>query len=729
MSSTLARKGVRRGTRTRLPENVPVAIDDIRDVLVIRERDIFLLTDSTGNVTAGNRHGLGLYHADTRHLSTYEFSFSHIPPVPLLSTAELGFSEEQVLTNPRMESIEGRVLPRESIEVRRQRVVDDVLEETLHITNFNVFPITLDLCYHFDADFADIFEVRGLSRPRRGTSLPPHVDGDVLTYSYDGLDGNHRETRIEFSPRPTVLAAHRATFRVNLHHRETTTIKLVIALNGQNSKENARSRFDNVAAQHRRWVLSSTRVFSNNEFFNKVMDRSLADLRMLWSQDAHSQRFLSAGTPWFDTLFGRDTAVASLQTLAFHPQIAKQCLRMLAAGQGKDLLPWRDEEPGKIVHEVRRGEMSASGEIPFSAYYGSVDSTPLFLMLAGEYFAWTADLALMEELKPSLLAALGWLATYGEVDGDGYVKYEKRSDKGLVNQGWKDSSDSIVHADGTLVQPPIALVEVQGYVYAAKRGVANILDALGDTAQAEVLRKQAQALYRRFNEDFWLPEEQFYALALDGEHRPGATPASNAGHALWTGLIPRERAPFVSERLMAEDMFTGWGIRTLASTSPRFNPIGYHLGSVWPHDNSIIAMGFKKYGFEEELNEVMTALFDAACVFPYYRMPELFGGEARTPHHAPVPYPVACRPQAWAAGAFPMLLQATLGLCPDAPNKELKIIRPHLPYWLESVQIKGLRVGQGHVDLLFQRRRRRTQVEVLDASGNLKVTFPNRWPL
>ncbi|MCJ7831395.1 MAG: amylo-alpha-1,6-glucosidase, partial [Dehalococcoidia bacterium] len=363
------------------------------------------------------------------------------------------------------------------------------------------------------------------------------------------------------------------------------------------------------------------------------------------------------------------------------------------------------------------------------AYYGSVDSTPLFLMLAGEYFAWTADLALMEELKPSLLAALGWLATYGEVDRDGYVKYEKRSDKGLVNQGWKDSSDSIVHADGTLVQPPIALVEVQGYVYAAKRGIANILDALGDTAQAEVLRKQAQTLYRRFNEDFWLPEEQFYALALDGEHRPGATPASNAGHALWTGLIPRERAPFVSERLMAEDMFTGWGIRTLASTSPRFNPIGYHLGSVWPHDNSIIAMGFKKYGFEEELNEVMTALFDAACVFPYYRMPELFGGEARTPHHAPVPYPVACRPQAWAAGAFPMLLQATLGLCPDAPNKELKIIRPHLPYWLESVQIKGLRVGQGHVDLLFQRRRRRTQVEVLDASGNLKVTFPNRWPL
>jgi glycogen debranching enzyme len=729
MSATPAPKGVRRGTRARLPDKVPIAIDDIRDVLVIRERDIFLLTDSTGNITAGNHHGLGLYHADTRHLSTYEFSFSHTLPVPLLSTAELGFSEEQVLTNPRMESIEGRVLPRESIEVRRQRVVDDVLEETLHITNFNVFPVTLDLCYHFDTDFADIYEVRGLSRPRRGKSHPPHVDGDVLTYSYDGLDKNHRQTRIEFWPRPTVLAPHRATYRVTLHHRETTTIKLVIALDGQNSREQARTRFDNVAAQHRRWVLSNTRIFSSNEFFNKVMDRSFADLRMLWSQDAHAQRFLAAGTPWFDTLFGRDTAIASLQTLAFHPQIAKQCLRMLAASQGKDLLPWRDEEPGKIVHEVRRGEMSAAREVPFSAYYGSVDATPLFLMLASEYFAWTADLALMEELKPSLLAALGWLATYGEIDGDGYVKYEKRSEKGLVNQGWKDSSDAIVHADGTLIQPPIALIEVQGYVYAAKRGMANILDALGDTAQADVLRKQAQALYRRFNEEFWLPEEQFYALALDGEHRPSATAASNAGHALWTGLIPRERAPFVAERLMAEDMFTGWGIRTLASTSPRFNPIGYHIGSVWPHDNAVVAMGFKKYGFDEELTEVMTALFDAACVFPYYRMPELFGGEARTPHHAPVPYPVACRPQAWAAGAFPLLLQATLGLCPNAPNKELKIVRPHLPYWLESVQVKGLRVADGHVDLLFHRPRRRTQVEVLDVGGKIKVTFPNRWPL
>ncbi len=729
MSTSPTRKGVRRGTRTKLPENVPIAIEDIRDALIIRERDLFLFSDANGNVPPGNRRGLGLYHADTRHLSTYDFSFAHIPPVPLLSTAELGFSEEQVLTNPQMQSIEGRTLPRGSIEVRRQRVVDDVLEETLHITNYNVYPVTLDLCYHLDADFADIFEVRGLPRPRRGRLLPPQVHPNTLVYGYEGLDSIYRETRIDLSPTPTTISARRVVFRLTLLHRESKSIRLLFTVDGLTLKEREHSRFEEVATQHRRWAQSTTRVFTDNEFFNKVLDRSLADLRMLWSEDAHSQRFLAAGTPWYDTLFGRDSAIASLQTLAFRPQIAKQCLKMLALWQGKKLDPWRDEEPGKIVHEVRRGELSTSGEIPFASYYGSVDSTPLFLMLAGEYFAWTADIALMKELKPSLLAALSWLSTYGDIDGDGYVEYEKRSEKGLVNQGWKDSPDSIMHADGTLVQPPTALVEVQGYVYAAKRGLAVILDALGDSQQAAALQKQTKTLYRRFNEDFWLPEEQYYALALDGEDHPSSAVASNPGHALWTGIVPRERAPFVVERLMSDDMFTGWGIRTLCSTCPRYNPIGYHLGAIWPHDNAIAATGFKKYGFVEELDEVATALFDAACTFPYYRMPELFGGEGRTAHHSPVPYPVACRPQAWAAGAFPMLLEAMLGLLPNAPNNELKIVRPHLPYWLESVQVKGLRVGQGHADLLFQRKQRRTQVEVLDVSGDLEVTFPRRWPL
>jgi glycogen debranching enzyme len=390
--------------------------------------------------------------------------------------------------------------------------------------------------------------------------------------------------------------------------------------------------------------------------------------------------------------------------------------------------PWRDEEPGKILHELRLGEMSQAGELPYAAYYGSVDSTPLFLWLASEYYAWTGDLRLLKELRSSLVAALDWVETYGDPDSDGYLEYEKRSAKGLVNQGWKDSADSVIHAEGTIAQPPIALVEAQGYVYAARKGLAPVFEALGETDRAARLRSQAAILRRRFNRDFWLPDRSFYAMALDGEGRPCASITSNPGHALWSGIIARRRAVEVAERLLSNDMFSGWGIRTLSATSPRFNPIGYHLGTVWPHDNAIAALGLKKYAFEEELNEVATALFDAAVSFPYYRLPELFGGQARSAHHAPVPYPVACRPQAWAAGALPMILQAILGLCPRTPGQELLVVRPQLPYWLESVQLRGLRVGRGAVDLQFRRRGAKTTMNVLRASGGIQVARRNRWP-
>jgi len=347
--------------------------------------------------------------------------------------------------------------------------------------------------------------------------------------------------------------------------------------------------------------------------------------------------------------------------------------------------------------------------------------------LAAEYYRWTADLRLMRELRPHLLAGLEWLDTFGDPDGDGYVEYEKRSARGLVNQGWKDSADAIIHAEGTPARPPIALAEVQAYTYAAKAGLAAVFEALGDGAHAAKLRRQATTLSRRFNRDFWLEDQGFFALALDGDNSPCASVASNAGHALWAGIVEPAKARPVAERLLRNDTFTGWGIRTLSASSPRFNPIGYHLGSVWPHDNAICAMGFKRYGFVEELNEVATALFDAAMSFAYYRLPELFGGEARSAHHAPVPYPVACRPQAWAAGALPMILHAILGLVPDAPGSRLFVVRPRLPYWLESVRLKGLRVGRGHADLLFERRGMENRVHVLAAEG-LRVRVVDRWP-
>ena len=711
-----------------LPETEPMLIRDIRDALVIREGDIFFLTNTAGNVPPNNPNGFGLYHADTRYLSVYDFSFAETRPVVLLSTAELGFSQEQVLTNPTMLSDDGRVLPRGSLELRRQRVVDGALEETLHVTNYNVFPVGFDVVYSLGADFADIFEVRGSERSRHGEPQPTRVEDGRIVFSYKGLDGRKRETIVTFSPEPVAVEEGQITFHLALGHRESAEVHILVAIDGHLKALQGTEGFVGLMKQYNQWMDSATRMSTDNEFFNAVLARSLLDLRMLWHEEDDHSRYLAAGTPWFDTIFGRDTAIVSMQTLAFNPEIARNCLRVLARWQGTKYDDWRDEEPGKILHELRHDEMTATGELPFSPYYGSVDSTPLFLLLAAEYYAWTADLELLHEVEPNLRAALRWVDTYGDLNGDGYLDYEKRSPTGLVNQGWKDSRDAVIHADGTLAKPPIALVEVQGYVYAAKKKLASLFAALGDRPLALRLQQEAAGLKRRFNRDFWLENERFFALALDGDGRPADAITSNPGQALWTGIVQRRLAESVVEVLMRNDMFSGWGIRTLSATSSRFNPLGYHLGTVWPHDNSLIAMGFKKYGFEEELNEVATALFDAARALTYYRLPELFAGSGRSTHATPVPYPVACRPQAWAAGSFPLILQAILGLRPNAPAGELLIVRPRLPHWLETVRVRGLRVGKGEVDLSYRRRGRRTMVDVLRAR-RLKVRSAPAWPL
>jgi glycogen debranching enzyme len=705
-----------------------MVIRHIRDALVIREQGIFLLTNTFGNVPADNPSGFGLYHLDTRHLSVYDFSFAEARPVVLLSTAELGFSEEQVLTNPAMPCVQGRILPPGSVEARRQRVLEDGLEETLCVTNYNIFPIEIDVVYILAADFADIFEVRGSKREKRGQILPPRMEDGTMVFAYDGLDGRRRETRISFSQPPLSTKEGRVTFRLSLGHRESATIRLLVATDGRSNPSTGMKRLETVCSRYRQWLESGAQVVTNNEFFNAVLERSFSDLRMLWNQEGDGG-YLAAGTPWYDTLFGRDSAIVAIQTLAYKPEIACHALKMLARWQGKKSHPWRDEEPGKILHEWRQDEMTATGELPFSPYYGSVDSTPLFLLLAGEYYAWTADLELLRKLEPNLRLALDWIDVLADIDGDGYIEYEARSPVGLVNQGWKDSPDAIINADGTLAKPPIALVEVQGYLYAAKKKLAPVFAALGDQKLARQLSQAAARLKRRFNRDFWLEDSDFLALALDGDNRQVAAITSNPGQALWTGIVQRRLASAVADVLMRNDMFSGWGIRTLSTTSNRFNPLGYHLGTVWPHDNAFIAMGFKKYGFADESNEVATALFDAARSFSYYRLPELYTGNARSTHYPPVPYPVACRPQAWAAGSFPLILQAILGLVPNAPEGELLIVRPRLPYWLDSVQVRNLRVGQGSADLLFSRRGVRTRLEVLAVRGPLMVSVVPAWPL
>lgn len=709
-----------------------MGIVDIHDALIVREGNVVLVTDKQGNVPPANEQGLGLYHADMRHLSVFNFYFHTAPPVVLLSTAEPGFASEHVLTNPKLRMSDGKEVPPNSIEVRRQRVIADCLREQLRVTSFHSDDVTLELRLELGADFADIFEVRGFAAKRRGKLAPPVVTADDVTFQYHGLDEAIRRTTVRFSAQPNALSASAAVFHVTLRPRETWSAEIVVSFDRgiaptrrQCGPNSARS----VAGSYDRWLQSCTQVFTDNEFFNRVLDRSMRDLRMLWDETEEGVHFPVAGTPWFDALFGRDSLIIGLQTLAFRPEIARETLKALSRWQGKRLDPERDEEPGKILHEYRRGEVSQSGQLPFSPYYGTIDATPLFLLLAAEYYRWTADRRLLQQLRPQLLEAVTWLYEYGDLDGDGYLEYEKRAEGGLVNQGWKDSHDAIIHTDGSLAEPPIALVEVQGYLYAAKRRLAPVLDMLGHAPLARRLEGEARSLRRRFQTDFWLSDPGFYALALDGGKRPCATVASNVGHALWTGIVSRTRAAQVVERVLANDLYSGWGIRTVSHGSPRYNPLGYHLGTVWPHDNSIAAFGFKMYGFEDELNEVATGLFDAALSFPYYRLPELFGGQARASYGTPVPYPVACRPQGWAAGAFPMLLQAILGLRADAANGVLQVVRPRLPYWLNTVHLRGLRVGRGQVELLFRRRGERTHVEVLETTGGISVSLKDRWAL
>jgi len=706
-----------------------MGIEDIRDALVIRERAAFLLTDPDGNVNPGNDQGFGIYHADTRHLSGYRFSLNGMMPVLLLSTAELGYAMEQVMTNPTITSEEGRRIARGSIEIRRQRVIADIVEERLRVTNFNPFPVTLSVLYDFEADFADIFDVRGYERERAGTHHEPSVGERSIHYRYTGIDERERVTVIDFDTKPDALDASSAMFRIRLQRREAATIRIGIALDAHERAPTPMTRFDIVAEQYERWTAECTQVFTDNEFFNRVITRSLHDVRMLWCEGDDGAGYPAAGTPWFDALFGRDSCILSMQMLAYRPELARSVLRLLARYQGSTIDLTHDEEPGKILHERRLDELSRAGELPYGPYYGSIDSTPLFLMLIAEYYAWSADLKLVKELLPAIRSAFAWMDAYGDIAGDGFLSYEKRSAKGLINQGWKDSSDAVVHENGTLAQAPITLVEAQGYAYAAGHRLAPIMERLGESALAATLAARSESLRRKFGEQFWLEDKRFFAMALDGARAPVASVASNPAHCLWSGLIDSARAQPVVARLMENDVFSGWGIRTLTAGNPRFNPIGYHVGSVWPHDNSIAGMGFKMYGYEDELNEVATALFDAAAAFPYFRLPELFGGETRSAHNTPVPYPVACRPQSWAAGAFPLLTQAILGLKAEAPERRLRVVNPKLPYWLNSVQVRGLRVGTGHVTLQYRRTGGSTHVEVQKATGGIDVVVSRRWPL
>lgn len=702
-------------------------IESISDALAIRERGLFLLTDANGEVPAGNGRGLGLYHNDTRHLSNLSFTLNGAAPVVLLSNADAGFSMEQVMGNHRAVSEDRFSVGRCTVEIARLRVMGEGLEERLTITNYNPFPVAVLPAYAFEADFADIFEVRGHVRSQRGHLLAPEVGDDYVLFSYHGLDGVMRETRVVFDRRPAELTPNQATFALDLAPREQVELRWRVLVHHNEPVSRSAATFHSMASDYARWRETFAFVHTDNEVFNRVLERSLTDLRMLWTRERDGDGYFAAGTPWFDALFGRDSLITALQTLPYRPDLARETLFLLARLQGRRVEPFSAEEPGKILHEMRRDELAAIGELPYGRYYGSVDSTPLFLLLAGEYFMATGDVPAMRALRGSLVAGLHWVRDFGAPDADGYLKYHTSSPTGLRNQGWKDSENCIVHANGELCHGPIALAEVQGYYYAALQLLSRVFEALDDPGEAMRLRLEAAKLGKNFRGDFWIESSGLVPMALDGQGAQAAVMSSNAGQVLWSMILEKQQAEGVRDALFRSDMFTGWGIRTLSSDNPSFNPVGYHVGTIWPHDNAIIAAGLKRNGFDEEVGEIATALFDTACQSSSLRLPEVYGGHLRSAYQPPVPYPVACRPQAWASGAMLHLLSSLLGIAPDAPHHKLYLVRPRLPYWLTEVSVRGMRVGAGSVDLTFKREHGQTNAHVDRAEG-VSVVHSTTWP-
>jgi glycogen debranching enzyme len=713
---------------TELVPGVSTVQGSITDALVLKNGNLFFLSQSDASVPLARGHGFGLYYQDCRFLNGYELTISGRKPEVLIHTAEAGFMATLGLSNPDL-NFNGQVVAKHAIEMRWERVVsaDELtLSDALLMRNLTTEPVQFSLEFHFEAAFEDIFAIRGLFQGKRGTCHKPEWRGDTLYFRYAGADKLNRVLAIQFAPSPNEKLAKSAVYRIQLDARGLFETKVTLKVSTSEKTDCAIPSPTGHASQKtrglRRWFENAAEVRSSSQILTRVMDRSLRDLGLLRSTLDGGAGYFAAGVPWFVALFGRDSIITALQTLAYDCSIAEQTIRLLARYQATKLNGYREEEPGKILHELRVGEMARLGEIPHTPYYGTVDATPLWLVLVGKHSEWTGETRLFEELRPQIDAALNWMEQYGDFDRDGYVEYACKIEKGLANQGWKDSGDGIVNADGSLADPPIALVEVQGYVYEAKMEMAKLFRRCGEAERAAELERSAQTLREQFDRDFWLPQGH-YALALQDNNRPAEVLSSNAGHALWSGIARPDRACATAEQLLTPEMFNGWGVRTLSSAALRYNPLGYHLGTVWPHDNSLIAAGFKRYGLGSEALQIVEGMLEAAVEFKGYRLPELFGGFAREDYGVPVSYPVACQPQAWSAGAVPYLLTTGLGLEPDGFNYQLRIKRPMLPKYVDQVEIRGVRVGQARADLLFSRSGDHVAVKVQRVEGEMEVTL------
>jgi glycogen debranching enzyme len=717
-----------------LIQGTPSMVRSIADAVVIKNQNLFFLAQPDGDVPLRQGHGLGLYYNDCRYLNGYVMKLGGIHLTPLIATASQGFAAVFQLTNQDTVMPDGGLIPQDSIGVRWERLVDSsrlALHELIEFQNFGLQPVELQLTLLFRAGFEDVFSVRELIHEMPGRARRSRWIKDALVFRYDGADGLHRGLVVRFSPKPEAGKQNKAIFQLRVDPREKKQIALALCVIESENKINVAADFGacpdpkgvyaTLKSESETWLRRPTEIFTSSLALNRILQRSMRDFHVLQNK-LGSEAYIAAGVPWFVTLFGRDSLISSLQMLAYDRSFAEQTLRLLAKYQGRELNSWRDEEPGKILHELRFGELANLNEIPHTPYYGTVDATLLFLILLGRHASWTGDLALFSALEENVEQALSWIDNYGDANGDGYIEYHRKSEKGLSNQGWKDSGDAIVNEDGSLANPPISLVEVQGYLYLARTLMAELFRRAGKADRAGTLKRQAGDLRLRFNKDFWVVEKNIYALALQEGGKPVSVVSSNAAHALWSGIAEEEKARKIAQRIMLDDMFSGWGVRTLATSELRYNPVGYHVGSVWPHDNSMIAAGLRRYGFDEPALRIFNGMVEAAMHLDH-TLPELFSGFSREDYGEPVRYPVACHPQAWAAVAIPYLLQNLLGLFPQAFEKQLRIVHPVLPEFIKNVEIHRLGVGGASADLRFELTSHGVATEVLKIVGELDVVI------
>ena len=692
---------------------------------VLKDGDTFGVFDQHGDVVPTEAGELGIYHDGTRFVSRMELLLGGRRLLLLSSSVSDDNAAFTVdLANPDVLRDDIVVVPRGEIHVFRSLVLwEGTCYQQIRVSNYSLHGIEVPVSIGFAADFVDLFEVRGTRRERRGARLGDTARRDSCTMRYRGLDGVERQTRVQWNRPPDRLENGFATFHFPLDPHASAAIDMQVTCQVGDRSRNPITHETAIEAVGRQIAdrrARGCRITSSNPGFNRWMTRSTSDLQMMITETPHGL-YPYAGVPWFSTPFGRDGIITAFELLWADPDVARGVLSYLAATQATSKSDRQDAQPGKILHETRGGEMAALGEVPFGRYYGTIDATPLFVVLAEAYYERTADRAFIDHLWPHVLAAIDWMKDFGDMDGDGLIEYARRSKKGLVQQGWKDSHDSVFHSDGTMAEPPIALCEVQGYAYAAWGGAARLAGARGDVDAAARWHQRAERLRDRFEEAFWCEDLGTYALALDGRKRPCRVRTSNPAHCLLTGIVRPERARRVADELMSEASFAGWGVRTLSADELRYNPMSYHNGSIWPHDNALAAAGFARYGFMRHVERVFSAIFDLSQLADLHRLPELICGFRRRPDQHPTLYPVACAPQAWAAGAVYLLLQASLGLRIDALARRITLTHPVLPEWLESVRLAGLQIGGSSIDLLLERHPDDVGVTVLRREDGIDI--------